>query len=251
MSSGNDKKRKVTSIISPADYAELERHHRFLPSQPTASSTWQDRMVHHYHQHLYQDYVLADLSRATHGQLGLRWRTQTEVQAGKGSETCGNKHCPSHQQETTKDGWFEREALSSYLKGYDVSHSEKEERALLKKLPYGILITNLEVPFTYQEDNQNKTELVKLRLCARCAPHLFVSKGESSPSVAARRARSNRTETLTTAMPTPSLAGADVSDQRASKKSSSSSLSPSEKQGKSEKRNQESGDGGDRNRPHN
>jgi protein FRA10AC1 len=186
------KKRKVSSIVSPSDYAELERHHRFLPSQPNTSSTcWQERMVYRYHEHLYKDYVLADLTRASHKQIGLRWRTQKEVQAGKGSESCGNKHCPSHQQTTTINGEFEREALSTYLEGDGLAQSEREERALLKKLPYGILHTNFEVPFTYPEDNQTKTELVKLRLCARCAPRLFVSKGEASPSIAARRARFN------------------------------------------------------------
>jgi protein FRA10AC1 len=218
------KKRKVSSIVSPADYAELERHHRFLPSQPSASSTWQERMVHRYHEHLYKDYVLADLTRASHKQIGLRWRTQTEVQAGKGSESCGNKHCPSHQQKITIDGEFEREALSTYLKGDSVAQIEREERALLKKLPYGILLTNFEVPFTYPEDNQNKTELVKLRLCARCAPRLFVSKGEASPSIAARRARLNKAdevvsnETLATVASATSATATEGDDRKSSKK---------------------------------
>jgi hypothetical protein len=230
MSSDGDrlpKKRKVSSIISPADYAELEQHHRFLPSQPTASSTWQERMVHRYHEHLYKDYVLADLTRASHKQIGLRWRTQTEVKGGKGSESCGNKHCPSHQQETAIDGEFEREALSTYLEGDRVaqSGSERKERALLKKLPYGILLTNFEVPFTYAEDKQNKTELVKLRLCGRCAPRLFVSKGEADPCLAARRARLNKTkevvsnETLATvASVTSTTATAEGDDRESSKK---------------------------------
>lgn len=218
------KKRKVSSIVSPADYAELERHHRFLPTTPTASSTWQERMVHRYHEHLYKDYVLADLTRASHKQVGLRWRTQTEVEAGKGSESCGNKHCPSHQQVTTMDGEFEKEALSLYSKGDSVTQSEREERAMLKKLPYGIMLTNFEVPFTYQEDTQNKTELVKLRLCARCAPRLFVSKGEASPSIAARRARLNRTdedvsnETLATLASATSTTATQGDDRKSSKK---------------------------------
>ena len=218
------KKRKVSSIVSPAEYSELERHHRFLPSQPNASSTWQERMVHRYHDHLYKDYVLADLTRASHKQIGLRWRTQKEVQAGKGSESCGNKHCPSHQQKTTIDGEFEREVLSTYLEGDSVAQSEREERALLKKLPYGILLTNFEIPFTYPEDNQTKTELVKLRLCARCAPRLFVSKGEASPSIASRRARFNKTdevvsnETLANLASATSTTTTEGDDRKSSKK---------------------------------
>jgi protein FRA10AC1 len=181
-------------------------------------------MVHHYHEQLYKDYVLADLTRASNKQIGLRWRTQTEVQAWKGSESCGNKHCPSHQQETTIDGEFEREALSTYLEGDSLAQAEREERALLKKLPYGILLTNFEVPFTYPEDNQNKTELVKLRLCARCTPRLFVSKGEASPFIAARRARLNKSdevvsnENLATVASATSTDNTEGVDRKSSKK---------------------------------
>ncbi|KAL7448000.1 hypothetical protein ACHAWC_000266, partial [Mediolabrus comicus] len=46
-------------------------------------STWQDRMVEHYHSHLYKEFVLADLSRVLEidGKIGLRWRTEKKKDA--------------------------------------------------------------------------------------------------------------------------------------------------------------------------
>jgi len=197
--SGSNKKRKVSCIVSDADRAELERHHRFLPPQldQQTSSTWQERMAYHYHQNLYKDYVLADLTRASRGQVGLRWRTQAEVETEKGSVTCGNKHCPSYQREAGIDPIIKKELLKSYFDEATLPRSEQEETTKLSKLPYGMLTANFEVPFTYREDNTNKMELVKLRLCARCAPLLFLSdKGQEarSPSLAARRARIRETD---------------------------------------------------------
>ena len=179
------KERKVRSIVSQADYAELERHHRFLP--PESSATWQDRMVQRYHQHLYKDYVLADFRRAEQQQLGLRWRTETEVRQGRGSKTCGNKHCPSlDTTPTTPDDDMRATYMYHNTK---LPKSEEKEVEKLKRIKHGTLLSDFEVPFTYTEDGMQKTELVKLRLCARCAPLLFATRGEEYPALAACQAR--------------------------------------------------------------
>jgi len=55
-----------------------------------------------------------------------------------------------------------------------------EEGLELKKLqclPHGIGIHDYEVHFAYIEHGKQKNELVKLRLCLRCAPLLFCNKG--------------------------------------------------------------------------
>ncbi|EEC47649.1 predicted protein, partial [Phaeodactylum tricornutum CCAP 1055/1] len=137
------------------DYGELERHYQFLPnaaaneessiSTHPQGDTWQERMVKRYHDHLYKDYVLADFSKAREKQLGLRWRTEHEVRIGKGSQSCGNKKCPSHV-------------------------SKECER--LKCVAHGVHLSNFEVPFSYNEHAIQKIELVKLCLCLRCAPLL-------------------------------------------------------------------------------
>ena len=38
---------------------------------------------------LFKEYAIADLSRHKEGKVGLRWRTQKEVVAGRGQFSCG------------------------------------------------------------------------------------------------------------------------------------------------------------------
>jgi protein FRA10AC1 len=115
----------IKKLVLPAalsDYDELRAHYRFvLPDDDdetiynnnnnnttttttTANdnhrkkygSTWQERMVKNYHQGLYKEYVLADLSRVVEiGKIGLRWRTEVEVSNGRGFRSCGNLTCQS------------------------------------------------------------------------------------------------------------------------------------------------------------
>jgi protein FRA10AC1 len=174
--------RKIINLTSAADHAELEKHYTFVPSDEK-KNTWQERMLNHYHSHLYKEYVLADMSRAP-SQLGLRWRTQQEVQNGRGHATCGNKHCPggSARKSLSKAAQL---LLESYYQSPHQPESEEEEEKLLARLPHGAGLHDYEVPFTYIEQGETKTELVKLRLCLRCSPLLF--KGGA---LDARRARS-------------------------------------------------------------
>ncbi|KAL7523496.1 hypothetical protein ACHAXR_000208, partial [Thalassiosira sp. AJA248-18] len=113
--------RPSSSTAAPSDWYELRAHFQFvLPSNDDINnncnsnninnsnisnndpnyygSTWQERMVQHYHSHLYKEYVLADLSRVTAtttsgGKVGLRWRTEKEVANGRGFRCCGNLMC--------------------------------------------------------------------------------------------------------------------------------------------------------------
>lgn len=178
------KERKTRQIVSSADQAELERHYQFVPTAKN-DNKWQDRMVRNYHEHLYKEYVLADLTRP--GQVGLRWRTESEVRCGKGHTSCGNKHCPSYK------AVGQVKVNPNLLRAYSESpmpKTESEEQVLLGSLPFGIGSTDYEVPFRYQERGKAKQELVKLRLCLRCAPLLF-RKVDSKRDIAleARRAR--------------------------------------------------------------
>jgi protein FRA10AC1 len=174
--------RKICNVISALDHDELKRHYMFVPEADSTTCTWQQRMVNHYHSHLYKEYVLADLSRP--GQVGLRWRTEQEVQNGRGHATCGNKHCghgPGSPQSSSSV------LLATYYQS-SLPSSGEEERRLLEKIPHGLGLHDYEVPFTYTEHGQNKTELVKLRLCLRCAPLLFASRGGEGV-LEARKAR--------------------------------------------------------------
>lgn len=103
--SNDDKQTKNVHEPAQSDWEALRAHFQFvLPDEtngdvamaPKKKSTWQDRMVEHYHDHLYKEFVLADLSRVLEiGKVGLRWRTESEVKSGKGFRTCGNLKCES------------------------------------------------------------------------------------------------------------------------------------------------------------
>lgn len=176
------KPRKICNVTSAADHEELKQHYTFVP-EAASGTTWQQRMVKHYHSHLYKEYVLADLTRP--GQIGLRWRTEEEVQNGRGHATCGNKHC--HAGLEKKDPQSSTSLLGAYYQSSPPGVVE-EERRLLEMLPHGVGLHDYEVPFTYAEHGQTKTELVKLRLCLHCAPLLFASRGGEG-ILEARKAR--------------------------------------------------------------
>jgi protein FRA10AC1 len=84
------------NVICSADHAALEEGYTFVPSQERPTS-WQERMVQRYHDGLYKEFALADLSQP--GRLGLRWRTRQEVVDGRGERTCGNKRCLSEDSD--------------------------------------------------------------------------------------------------------------------------------------------------------
>lgn len=92
-------------------------------------------------------------------QVSLRWRTEEEVLSGVGETTCGNTRCKHHDpvsdSSTAKRRWDDdAEAGKSARKG--------KERKLV----------TLELPFSYVEDNTQKSALVKVVLCERCVRKL-------------------------------------------------------------------------------
>uniref|UniRef100_A0A7R9ZUN6 Protein FRA10AC1 n=1 Tax=Pseudo-nitzschia arenysensis TaxID=697910 RepID=A0A7R9ZUN6_9STRA len=152
--------RRMKNVVSAADHATMKEHYSFLPPESgsvdkgsgtdestdktsqdgsqsahksSSSNSWQERMVSKYHQHLFKEFALADLSIP--GRIGLRWRTRQEVVNGRGERSCGIKKCqyPNHDRNT---------------------------------------LVTLEVPFSYREHGKAKKELVKLRLCTNCRPLL-------------------------------------------------------------------------------
>jgi len=262
----HDRKRRSnhpTEKLPPAqsDWEALRSHFQFvLPDddkEEEKPSTWQDRMVRHYHSHLYKEYVLADLSRVLEiGKVGLRWRTQDEVKSGKGFRSCGNLKCQSvcnnksiaslsTEKKEAYDAVVRRsvgigvpenggkdplgvvlplstssragEALDQYLKtcvyekaasgdedsdsyedrrsrkrrkkskrkkrkrkhskrSVSLQDEERDEQQRLSQVPYGVGLYDYEVDFKYVEHHESKRELVKVRLCLRCAPLLFAAK---------------------------------------------------------------------------
>lgn len=67
--------------------------HDCLILVPHADAPWEERLAAKYYQAIVKEYAVVDLSRFKEMKVGLRWRTEPEVIAGKGQFECGSLHC--------------------------------------------------------------------------------------------------------------------------------------------------------------
>lgn len=111
------KKSKVTSMKS--DLTILREHHRFLWDHDDKDS-WELRLARRYYDRLFKEYVICDLTGYPKGQVGFRWRTQSEVLNGRGQFSCANKFCSS------------KDDLKSYEVDFKYSEAKCQKRALVK-----------------------------------------------------------------------------------------------------------------------
>jgi hypothetical protein len=93
--------------MAGSDLEALARHHRFVRDESEDSSllvsSWEARLARKYYDRLFKEFALADLTRYRSGQIGLRWRLESEVISGKGSAICGALGC----HEANELGTFE------------------------------------------------------------------------------------------------------------------------------------------------
>jgi protein FRA10AC1 len=78
------------------DLAALKESYRFIRSSADDAAAEEDswvRLAQRYYAKLYREYAIVDLSRYREGKIGMRWRTQKEVVAGRGHLTCGARGC--------------------------------------------------------------------------------------------------------------------------------------------------------------
>ena len=121
----------MTSKLTLTELEALSNKHRFLRDDAHDNKhahDWQVRTARRYYDKLYKEFAIVDLSQSVMGRVGMRWRTEMEVVAGKGDSKCAEKRCNEHTH-----------------------------------------LHSLEAPFSYQEEGINKVELVKVRLCDKCA----------------------------------------------------------------------------------
>lgn len=132
---------KSVVTVAQQDMAVLRRNFQFIRDEEEdlkrGEDDWEVRMSVRYYRKLFREYALADLSLYQQGKIGLRWRTEMEVVAGKGQFICGNKKC------SASNGLHSYELLFKYVEG-----------------------GNREV----------KQCLVKVRVCEACALLLFYRK---------------------------------------------------------------------------
>ncbi|ESR52351.1 hypothetical protein CICLE_v10032186mg [Citrus x clementina] len=116
-------KEKPMSLKLPVktDQDTLREGFRFIRSEEDdKDSSWEQRLVKRYYDKLFKEYCIADMSHYKSGKIGLRWRTEKEVIAGKGQFVCGNKHCD------------EKDGLASYEVNFTYVEAGENKQALVK-----------------------------------------------------------------------------------------------------------------------
>lgn len=103
------------------DFDTLKETYRFIRSEEDdLERSWEQRLAKRYHDKLFKEYCIADMSRYKENRIGLRWRTEKEVVSGKGQFECGNKNCSS------------REGLRSYEVNFAYKEAGESKQALVK-----------------------------------------------------------------------------------------------------------------------
>lgn len=113
----------------------LLRNHEFVRDDEKDRqnwNSWETRMAARYYRKLHKEYAIVDLSRWHEGVCGLRWRTEREVLAGIGEESCASKGCTQTRR----------------LRSFEVPFIYTED------------------------GDANKCELVKVRVCEECGRKL-------------------------------------------------------------------------------
>jgi protein FRA10AC1 len=81
-----------------SDLEVLKEYHQFVRDDQydeEHANDWKIRLARRYHDQLYKEYALVDLTHYQAGLIGLRWRTEDEVVLGKGHDFCGTLNCSS------------------------------------------------------------------------------------------------------------------------------------------------------------
>ncbi|KAL5708211.1 hypothetical protein ACHQM5_019031 [Ranunculus cassubicifolius] len=116
------KERKAVNVLPiKTDRDTLKEGYRFIRSEEDDMDfSWEQRLVKRYYDKLFKEYCIADMSKYKKGKIGLRWRTEREVIAGKGQFICGNKQCE------------EKSGLASYEVNFSYQEAGENKQALVK-----------------------------------------------------------------------------------------------------------------------
>ncbi|XP_031487464.1 uncharacterized protein LOC116255695 isoform X2 [Nymphaea colorata] len=103
------------------DLDTLREGYRFIRNEEDEENlSWEQRLVKRYHDKLFKEFCIADMSEYRRGKIGLRWRTENEVISGKGQFICGNRKCN------------ERDGLASYEVNFSYVEAGENKQALVK-----------------------------------------------------------------------------------------------------------------------
>lgn len=103
------------------DNDTLRETYRFIRTEEDdAERSWEQRLAKRYHEKLFKEYCIADMSRYKESRIGMRWRTEKEVISGKGQFECANKKCAR------------KEGLRSYEVNFAYTEAGESKQALVK-----------------------------------------------------------------------------------------------------------------------
>eukprot|EP00056_Hartaetosiga_gracilis_P007310 m.106696 g.106696 ORF g.106696 m.106696 type:complete len:251 (-) comp12678_c1_seq2:186-938(-) len=81
------------------DFDVIAEENRFVwDKEDEHNMTKEKQMAKTFHDKLYKEYVIINLSRYKTGQFGMRWRTEDEVLVGKGEHQCGSTKCEKREK---------------------------------------------------------------------------------------------------------------------------------------------------------
>jgi len=112
--------KKVKAPSMKSDFAILRENHRFLRDESDDDGSWEAALAKRYYDRLFKEYVICDLSGYRKGNVGFRWRTESEVVSGRGQFSCGHRSC---QTKTN---------LKSYEVDFKYAEAGTKKRALVK-----------------------------------------------------------------------------------------------------------------------
>ncbi|KAH8117957.1 folate-sensitive fragile site protein Fra10Ac1-domain-containing protein [Phellopilus nigrolimitatus] len=137
---------KQPPSVRTTEFDVLKASHKFLRDDDETADgalSWEDQLAKKYYSSLFREFAVCDLKHYKSGNFALRWRTEAEVLAGAGEETCGNTRCTHH--------------AASAAAGART----------------GPPLRTVELPFAYEERGAQKAALVKVVLCDGCLRKLM------------------------------------------------------------------------------
>lgn len=92
--------KKTTTFKTDKDL--LREHHQFVRNdeddKQQGTKKFEQVYAKKYYDKLYKEFAIADLSRYKERKMGLRWRSEKEVVAGKGQKLCAEVKCNATQE---------------------------------------------------------------------------------------------------------------------------------------------------------
>jgi len=132
------------------DFDVIQENHRFVwdDEGDENEKTWGQKLAKKYYDKLFKEYCISDLSRYKQKQFAMRWRTESEVQSGKGQFSCGARKCDEKKGLKTWEVNFVYLELSekkntliklrlcpdcSYMLNYHKKHKQIKKKNKMKK----------------------------------------------------------------------------------------------------------------------